>query len=311
MKTLFFILMLALVNLNCNKESEQEIVQDVPILKVHLDLPYASESSKQKLDILLPDTVLEKNLVVVMIHGGAWRVGDKSNFRTNVRWEEVLDTLKSRGYAVVPINYRLSGEAKFPAQIYDVKASIRWIKENAAKYKLDLAKVGVWGQSAGGHLAALAGVSENVAALEDLNQGNENVSSSVKAVIDWYGPTDFLKMDSMAIAQGCATTNHNDSNSGESELIGFPIASRPDLVAFANPITYVSEDCPPVFIEHGLTDCTVPYGQSQLLYDSLLPLIGNQKVKLKLLSASGHGSGQFTKMEIVLEVIDFFDVHLK
>jgi acetyl esterase/lipase len=299
--------MLALLNLNCSKRIETEAVPDNTIQKKYLDLTYESGSSSQKLDIFLPDTVLEKNPVIIMIHGGAWRGGDKSNYRAST----ILTALRNRGYAVVPVNYRLSGETKFPAQIFDIKSSIRWVKANATKYKLDSGKIGVWGQSAGGHLAALAGVSGNIAALEDFNQENENVSSSVQAVIDWYGPSDFLKMDSMATTQGCSTANHNAATSGESELVGFPITSRPDLVAMANPITYITDDCPPIFIEHGLDDCTVPYGQSQLLYDSLLPKLGNQKVKLKLLPASGHGSGQFTKIATILEVIDFLDTHLK
>ncbi|WP_346854840.1 alpha/beta hydrolase [uncultured Draconibacterium sp.] len=305
------LLILALLNLQCNTEADPEIDQENPFRMEYFNLAYASESNTQKLDIYLPVMVLEKNPVVVLIHGGAWRVGDKSNFRTNARWSEVVDTLRSRGYAVVPINYRLSGEAKFPAQIYDVKASIRWIKANAENYKIDSERIGVWGQSAGGHLAALAGVSENIEVLEDFAQGNENVSSSIQAVVDWYGPTDFLKMDSMTIAQGCATANHSLANSGESELIGFPIESRSDLVALANPITYITEVCPPFLIEHGLNDCTVPFGQGQLLYESLLPVLGSEHVKLNLLQNSGHGNGLFTEIATVENVIDFLDAYLK
>lgn len=293
---------------SCKKNNEQAVPAPTPpVQKEYLDISYAAGSNAQKLDIFLPDTIKTQNPVLVWIHGGGWKGGDKSEFRNSNR----LTELKKRGYAVVVINYRLSGEALFPAQIYDVKAAIRWIKANAATYKFNADKVGVWGSSAGGHLSALAGTSGNVAALEDLTQGNSSFFSTVQVVIDWYGPTDFLKMDSLALSQGCASSTHNAANSPESELIGFQITTRPDLVAKANPITYISNDDPPFFIEHGLTDCTVAYVQSQLLYDQLTPVIGVQKVKIKFLAATGHGGGLFSDFTTVKEAIDFLDTYLK
>lgn len=305
--SMFFIIAgLALLGA-CKKDNEQVTIPSTPVQKEYYDISYASASNAQKLDIFLPDTIKAQNPVLVWIHGGGFSGGDKSQFRNSNR----LTELKRRGYAVVVINYRLSGQAKFPAQIYDVKAAIRWIKANAAAYKMNPDKIGVWGSSAGGHLSALAGTSGNVTELEDLSQGNSSLSSSVQVVIDWYGPIDFLKMDSMALSQGCASSNHNAANSPESLLIGFQITTRPDLVAKANPITYISSDDPPFFIEHGLTDCTIAYGQSQLLYDKLIPVLGSQKVKLKLLAATGHGGGLFDDFVTVKEAIDFLDTYLK
>jgi acetyl esterase/lipase len=304
----FFIIAGLSLLLSCKKSNEQTTPPPTPpIQKEYLDISYATGSNAQKMDIFLPDTVKEKNPVLMWIHGGGWKGGDKSEFRNSSR----LTELKKRGYAVVVINYRLSGEAKFPAQIFDVKAAIRWVKANAATYKFNPDKIGVWGSSAGGHLSALAGTSGNVAELEDLNQGNSSFSSAVQVVVDWYGPTDFLKMDSLALAQGCTSSTHNDANSPESMLIGFQITTRPDLVAKANPITYISNDDPPFFIEHGLIDCTVPYGQSQLLYNQLLPVLGPQKVKIKLLDVTGHGGGLFSAASTVTEAIDFLDTYLK
>lgn len=304
----FFIIAGLSLLLSCRKNNEQAAPPPtLPIQKEYLDISYASGSNAQKMDIFLPDTVKDKNPVLIWIHGGGWKGGDKSEFRNTNR----LTELKKRGYAVVVINYRLSGEAKFPAQIFDVKAAIRWVKANAGTYKFNPDKIGVWGSSAGGHLSALAGTSGSIAELEDLNQGNSSFSSTVQVVVDWYGPTDFLKMDSLALAQGCTSSNHNAANSPESELIGFQIITRPDLVAKANPITYISNDDPPFFIEHGLTDCTVAYGQSQLLYNQLLPVLGSQKVKIKLLDATGHGGGLFSAASTVTEAIDFLDTYLK
>jgi acetyl esterase/lipase len=309
MKLLSFTSVILLIFLcSCKKEETDTNGQiQTPLQKEYMDIAYASGSNAQKLDIFLPDSVKEINPVLIWIHGGGWKSGDKSEFRNTSR----LTELRRRGYAVVVINYRLSGEAKFPAQIFDVKAAIRWIKANASTYKFNKDKVGVWGSSAGGHLSALAGTSGNVAELEDLNQGNSSFSSAVQVVVDWYGPTDFLKMDSLALAQGCTSSTHNDANSPESMLIGFQITTRPDLVAKANPITYITNDDPPFFIEHGLTDCTVAYGQSQLLYNQLLPVLGSQKVKIKLLDATGHGGGLFSTASTVTEAIDFLDTYLK
>jgi acetyl esterase/lipase len=278
-----------------------------PTQKEYLDVPFATVSSAQKLDIYLPSTGNAPFPVLVWIHGGGWKNGDKKQFRTT----NMLSELLAHGYAVVAINYRLSGEAIFPAQIFDVKASIRWIKANAATYAFNSNKIGVWGSSAGGHLSALAGTSGGVAELEDMSLGNSNFTSKVQAAVDWFGPTDFLKMDSMASTHGCAPFGHNAANSPESALIGYQITKRPDLVAKANPITYISSDDPPFFIEHGLIDCTVSHEQSQLLYDKLLPVLGGQKLKLKFFEDTGHGGGLFSNAATVMEVIDFLDLHLK
>lgn len=303
---LFYITVLS----GCKKSSEQATtppVVTVPVQKEYYDITYAFGSAAQKLDVFLPTGAPAPYPVVIWIHGGGWQSGDKAQFKTTNRFTE----LQARGYAVVVINYRLSGEAKFPAQIYDVKSSIRWIRANAATYAFNPAKIGVWGSSAGGHLAALAGTSGGVTELEDLGAGNSGFSSTVQVVVDWFGPTNFLQMDSLALAQGCSFSNHNAANSPESELIGYPITTRPDLVAKANPATYISNDDPPFFIEHGLIDCTVSYGQSQYLYDNLLPVIGAQKLSLKFLANSGHGDGLFNSTATVKESVDFLDRYLK
>ena len=280
---------------------------DVILQKETLDVAYANKSSAQKLDIFLPSTGKVPYPVLIWIHGGGWKSGDKSQFRKTINKAELL----ARGYAVVVINYRLSGEAKFPAQIYDVKAAIRWIKANAPVYQLNPDKIGVWGSSAGGHLSALAGTSGGVAELEDLSLGNQDYSSRVHAVVDWFGPVDLLKLDKMALAQGCPSSDHNSVDSAESELIGYQITKRPDLAAKANPITYISNDDPPFFIEHGLRDCTIAHRQSQLLYDNLLPILGSRKVKIKFLSETGHGGGKFGNIATVKEAVDFLDTCLK
>jgi acetyl esterase/lipase len=291
----------------CQKTTDPPGDIVVPSQKDYYDIPYAGISTAQKLDVFLPDTGTAPYPVVVWIHGGGWQSGDKAQFRTT----PMMAALQSRGYAVVVINYRLSAEAIFPAQIHDVKAAIRWVKANAASYAINKNNIGVWGSSAGGHLSALAGTSAGVTELESPGLGNSGFSSAVQVVVDWYGPANILQLDSMALAQGCVSSNHNAANSPESLLIGYQITTRPDLAAKVNPAAYISSDDPPFFIEHGLTDCTVASGQSQYLFDQLLPVIGPQKLKLKFLANTGHGGGLFSDATIIAEAIDFFDLYLK
>lgn len=306
MRFFFSIVSMTLFVLWGCRKSESSNVQ-VPVQKDYLNVVYGSISNAQKLDIFLPNVGTAPYPVVVWIHGGGWVSGDKGQFNNSKQYAE----LTARGYAVVSINYRLSGEAKFPAQIYDVKAALRWLRANASTYAFDPDKIAVWGSSAGGHLSALAGTSGAVTELENLTLGNSNFSSRVQAVVDWFGPTDVLKMDSMANVQGCTGSNHNSANSPESALIGFAITARPDLAAKVNPIMYITNDDPPLFIAHGLSDCTVPYGQSQLLYDKLLPVIGATKLKLRLYPATGHGAGAFDNVVNIKDAVDFLDMYLK
>jgi acetyl esterase/lipase len=271
-----------------------------------LNLPYASISPAQKLDIYLPDKPPGPYPVIVAIHGGAFMMGDKSDFQVN----PMLQGL-SRGYAVVSINYRMSGEAKFPKDIQDVKAAIRWIKANGKKYELNKEKIALWGGSAGGNLASLAGTSGGVQDLEDLSLGNADQSSRVQAVVDWFGPMDFLAMDEQLKASGNGPANHSDAQSPESRIMGQKITEIPDRVKLANPETYISPDDPPFLIEHGTKDPLVPTQQSIHFAAKLKAVIGEQKVSLYLIEGARHGGSEFETSENLKRVFDFLDKYLK
>jgi acetyl esterase/lipase len=271
-----------------------------------LNISYATVSEAQKLDIYLPETGEGPFPVIVSIHGGAFRMGDKAD----IQLVPILEGLK-RGYAVVSINYRLSGEAIFPAQIQDVKAAIRWIKANAKQYKLNADKLATWGGSAGGHLAAMAGTTGDVKELEDLSQGNEKYSSRVQAVVDWFGPINFNTMDAQFKVSGKGKTDHDYANSPESELVGKKITEAADLVKRANPATYITKDDPPFFIEHGTVDHLVPTEQSVDFAEELEKVLGKKKVTLQLLEGAGHGTPHFSTMENLNRVFNFLDKLLK
>lgn len=260
------------------------------------DVDYGGEGKKsQTLDLFIPKTEAgDKPLpLIVWIHGGAWLAGSK----------EGCPALRflSQGYAVASLNYRLSQEAIFPAQIEDCKGAIRYLRANAAKNHIDPNRIGVWGSSAGGHLVALLGTSGDVKELEGKVGGNLEVSSRVQAVCDWFGPTDFME-----IGKFPSNMKHNDPGSPESKLIGAAILENKDKCAKVNPITYIKKDNPPFLIMHGDADMTVPLNQSELLNDALKK--AGVEVTFEVIKGAGHG---FRGPEIDKSVTDFFEKHLK
>lgn len=310
-KSRIFFLLIAPIFFQCEKNiiAGPEVFE-IPevITKANLNIKYGTRSKNQNLDIFLP----EKGgvfPVVVYIHGTAWSSGSKDLKAANAL--PILAPLLAKNYAVVSINYRLSGEATHPAQIFDVQSAIRWIKANAKKYNLNADKIGVWGASSGGHLAALLATCAGNENLLDIQLDNPKFSSKVQVAVDWYGQTDFLKMNAQAKEQNCSVLNHDKIDSPESKLIGFPIQSKPTISATANPITYISKETPPIFIQHGLADCTVPYAQSQILYDALIKVKSKEDVKLKLLPGAEHGGKQFITETNITETINFLDKYLK
>ncbi|MED4225911.1 alpha/beta hydrolase [Neobacillus cucumis] len=258
-------------------------------VKVIADLEFAAPNGKPLLlDLYLPIGAEGPVPVIVWLHGGGWRIGDRKlgpDFR--VRFAE-------QGYAMASIEYRLSSEAIFPAQIHDVKAAIRWLRSVADEYGLDSGKIGLWGSSAGGHLAALAGTT-GFGRLEGLELGNSDFSSEVQAVVDGYGPTDFLQMEdeSEITPSDDPESNrlnyverHTDPNSRESQLLGARIQTVPHLVREANPITYIDNKIPPFLILHGMNDTAVPVNQSELLYRALVE--NGNEAAFCLIEGLGH-----------------------
>lgn len=267
----------------------------------HRDVEYANvDGSSLLLDLYLPRNVKNPPLVV-WIHGGGWRGGNKG------RGGKFVPLLTDAGYACASINYRLSGEAKFPAQINDCKAAIRWLRAHAKKYGYNAARIGVGGSSAGGHLAALLGTSGGIKDLEGSVGKHLDQSSSVQAVCDLWGPTDFLQMDKHAIPG--SRLKHNDPRSPESLLIGGPILEHKDRVARANPITYIDQQDPPFLIIHGSKDPAVPVHQSIILEKALKK--NKVPAKLHIVENAGHGGPEFNTPKINKMIVEFFDQQLK
>ena len=291
-------------------------IQDCPpsantdyIKRKFLDIPYAQQSTAQKLDVYIPDQGEDPFPVIVSIHGGAFMGCDKADLQVL----PMLEGLK-RGYAVVAINYRLSGEAKFPALVQDAKAAIRWIRANAKQYKLDPNRIAAWGGSAGGYLSTMLGVSAGARWLEDLSLGYPDQPCHVQAVVAWFGPTNFLKMDEQLTESGLAPlpgTEHNGINSPESLLLGAKITEIPEKVKAANPETYVEPSAPPFLLQHGTRDPVVPVQQSKGLAAKLRQVCGEDRVTLELLEGAEHADLKFETPQNVARVLDFLDKNLK
>lgn len=263
------------------------------------DLPYVKAGhARQKLDLYLPKDRDEASRlpVVVWIHGGGWRAGSKSQCP--------ILAMVQRGYAVASIGYRLSGDAIFPAQIHDCKTAIRWLRVNAEKYGLDPARFGVWGSSAGGHLAALVGTSAGVTALEGAELGHADASSRVQAVCDWFGPTELQLMNEHAGDNGAL--DHDAATSPESKLLGAPLPTANAQAKLASPLTHVTKDDPPMMLVHGKVDRLVSWRQSDVLYQQLQR--AEVESTLKIVPGAGHGGFPADVRE---ECFAFFDRILK
>ncbi len=266
---------------------------------VHRDLEFAtSESKRLLLDVFTPASKPgEPRPLIVWVHGGAWRAGNKNNCPAV--------GFVAKGYVVASISYRLSQDAIYPAQIEDCKAAIRWLRAHADAYGIDPDRVGVWGASAGGHLAALLGTTGDVPELEQQHDHRDQ-SSRVQAVCNFFGPTDFLRMQQDSLPNG--PIRHDSSDSPESKLIGGPVQEHPEKVALANPITYVTQDDPPFLIVHGDRDPLVPWQQSKYLYEALVQA-QNPDASLHVIKGAGHGFGSNAEVSLLVE--NFFEKHLK
>jgi Esterase/lipase len=268
------------------------------------DLAYASVSPAQKLDVYWPSEGNGPFPVIIAIHGGAFMGGDKRDAQLT----PMLEGLK-RGYAVVSVNYRMSGEAIFPALIHDLKAAIRWIRANAESFLFDPNRIATWGGSAGGYLSLMAGVSSGVIELTSPELGNTDYTDNANAVVAWFPPTNFATMDIELAYSGInipVEFSHSADNSPESLLLGNKITNIPELVKMANPATYIHPGTPKFFIQHGTHDSTVPYQQS-MNFATKLDAISPHTVTYELLLNAEHADPAFGNPRNIHKVLDFLD----
>jgi acetyl esterase/lipase len=231
---------------------------------------------------------------LLWVHGGAFRHGSKDTGIAK------LFSFARRGYVCASIEYRLSGEAIWPAQIEDVKCAVRYLRAHADALGLDPDRIGAWGASAGGHLVSMLGVAPDRPELEGHGGWAEH-SSRVQAVCDYYGPADLLAMADQPSALG-----HNDADSPEGQLLGGAVREHPDRAQSASPVSYATGDEPPFLIFHGAEDMTVPYPQGQAMYQAT----GSGEAIFHTVVGAGHGGPAFEHPAVVRHVEEIFDEHL-
>ena len=276
---------------------------DVLGVNLTLDLNYASyDETNLLMHLLLPQNELTDKPIPIIIYvpGSAWF---KQNLGGSI--PQIMKFVEQSGYAAAIVGYRPSTVAKSPAQLMDIKSSIRYLRANADAYNIDPNRVAIWGTSSGGHIASLVGLSEGIERFE--TKDNREESSSVKAVINFFGPTDFLRMDDFPSAIA-----HNEASSPESSVIGGPIQDpkNKSKVDEYNPLSYILEDkeYPPFLIMHGDSDHLVPFNQSLILYEALRD--ANHSAEFYKLLGAGHGNRFFTQQTMQI-VLDFLNLHFK
>jgi acetyl esterase/lipase len=267
--------------------------------EIGTNLVYAKVGERElHVNLVLPKKKPTNSLpVIVWIHGGGFKIGDYT--RNRAAW------FAEHGYAAASVQYRFTGVAPLPAQVFDCKAAIRFLRANASKYGLDPNHIGVWGGSAGGHLAALIGTSADIKELEG-DLGNADQSSRVQAVSPWYGLYDMTAGDK---------DRKKDTKKLEPfiDFLGGTFAEKRDLAKLVSAVTHATKDDPPFLIVHGEIDRTMPIHQAELLNDALSKAGADVTfIRVK----GGNHNLTATDMEpnmdeIERRMLQFFDKHLK
>ena len=256
----------------------------------YTDLIYAVVGDRTlRVDLYMPESANPP--LIVWVHGGAWHSGTKENPPLG---------LLEHGYALASIDYRLSVEAPFPAQMHDIKACIRFLRAHAERYGYQSHAIYVWGSSAGGHLVALAGVTNGVEALEgDLGE-HRGQTSDIQGVVNYFGPTNFLTILSQSTPHGLSVRAP-----ALALLLGKPLDQVEDLARLASPVFHVGVGDPPMMIVHGDQDVQVPVNQALELYAAYQEA-GLQST-LEILPGAGHGSPDYFQPDFLEKVAAFLN----
>jgi acetyl esterase/lipase len=284
----------------CTAQIPEKIKSIFPASTVfHNDIAYANDTLKKHLlDVYLPAQASGKLPLVIWVHGGGWMTNDK--FADMGYMKSTVKGFLDNGYALASIDYRFSTTAPFPAQLQDCNQAIEFLYQHASTYNIDRERIALVGFSAGGHLASLLGLSNNNP-MPQFYATQKKPSFKIKAVVDFYGPSDFLAFSS--------SPEMLKSDNPISLLLGASPIKRPDLAKVASPTSYVDKDDPPFLIIHGEKDQSVPYTQSLLLQSYL----DQAKVKNDFILVEGapHYGEMFDSELIRTKIFQFLNTYLK
>lgn len=229
---------------------------------------------------------------VICIHGGGFRAGTRDGY------DGLIRQLAERGYVAVTVTYRLAPKYPFPAAVYDVKAAVRWMRANAAKYHINPDKIGATGGSAGGHLAQYLGVTAGVKELEG-DEGNLSQSSRVSCVVNFFGPSDLTRSYGKSV----------DAAEVLPLFLGGDVEHARAKHIYASPLYWVTPTAAPTLCVHGTKDPYVAYEQAVWLVDKLLAT--GVEAELVTMQGAGHGFGGEQAKQADAALFAFFDKHLK
>jgi acetyl esterase/lipase len=286
LRTLFALLLLAPMVVLADDEPPKQKVA------IANDVVYTKAGDVElKLDLARPEEGDGPFPAVLVIHGGAWRSGDKSQNRG------ALAEFARRGYVAISPQYRFCPKVPFPAQVHDVKAAVRWLRTHKDEYKVDVDHIGAVGFSAGGHLSLLLGLTGPKDGLEG-DVSADAPSSKVQAVVNYFGPTDLAADDLPDVTKPLIK-----------DFLGGTPTEKPEAVAKASPLTFVTSDDPPILTFQGTKDNLVPYNQAEKLTDAMTR--AGVAGRTELLIGKGHGWGDPEMRHTLAETFAFFDRHLK
>jgi acetyl esterase/lipase len=265
------------------------------------DLQYASvDGLPLLLDLYRPDTATPPP-VVIYVHGGGWAVGDKADEYAKQRG---LD-LASHGIAVASINYRLIDQSRYPAQVHDVNAAVRFMRGTATKLEIAAEKIGIWGASAGAHLAALCALTTGDAEMEGALGDHLGKSSAIDCAVSWFGVNNLLLAGSKS-----ALERQLIPTGPEAGLLGVAdVSEAPEVARSASPLYRVGADAPPFLIAHGDRDRMVPLAQSTALHDALIT--AGVASSLVVIGGAGHEDAAFDVPANIAMTAAFLSAHLR
>lgn len=272
-----------------------------------LDVPYGTESPRQCYDLYLPEEGDGPFPLFVHIHGGGFAFGDKRDDHMDAYLEGIR-----RGYAVASVEYRVSGEAAFPAAVLDCREAVRHMKIHAAEYCVDPGRIAVLGGSAGGNLAAMLGMNVPNGSFPGEEGRTFSCEPTVQVCVDQFGPVRFETMEAQARANGVSETHPDPAMMPESKYLGIPVDKAPaELLARAYPGTYASRAMAPLLVQHGTADHLVPWAQSEEFVRDLCARGFADKVEYAPLEGADHEDKRFTAKENMELVFAFIGKHIR
>ena len=278
-----------------------------------LDVAYATQDERQKLDIWLPDEGEGPFPLIVFVHGGGWMMGNK---RENTM--PGIFKVMSQGYALACVQYRLAPAAHWPAPMQDVRAAIRFLRAHGDEYRLKTDKIAAWGNSAGGHLLNMAAALGGRPIMLGDELGCADRSDAIQCLVDLFSPSDFYQLDL------CDWMTIEDLKSGSGDfaeftdeqvalgrphnvLLGYRAMDNPAATAYASPINFVTEDFPRALYLHGIPDKIVPFTQSVSMWRKVNSVCGEERAHIELFPEAGHGDPAMKTDEVMNRCLDFID----